>query len=109
MQDKDKYILKTAASEIVIRMKRLTAIWEELDYFTAHGVVKPDKNLTLQQQIEEMDIGEVLRLYDNLPPLICKWKKKLDKMPEGPQKESMKINLALKESELEAIKSLKNT
>jgi hypothetical protein len=113
MQDKNKnmktqYEIEVFAGKIHNNMQRLTKIWAELDYFHEHGRLTPDKGLTLQRQIREMEIGEILTLYDNLPPLITRWKQKLKNMPEGPNKESLKLNLALKESELRAIKALKD-
>jgi hypothetical protein len=108
MQDKElKYKRSIFAGKIVQNMRRVAFIWKELDYYTLHGREAPDKKLTLQRQINEMTIKEILILYDNLPPLISRWNKKIETMPEGPEKDNLKMNLELKKSELKAIKALK--
>lgn len=108
MQDKEiKYKRSIYAGKIAQNMKRVAFIWKELDYYTAHGREAPDKKQTLQRQINEMSIKEILILYDNLPPLISRWNKKLENMPDGPEKDNLKMNLELKKSELKAIKELK--
>lgn len=109
MTDETKqYIRELNAKEIVQKMRRITVLHEEIDFFTEHGRLMPNKGLTLQQQIKDLSIGEILRMKDNLPPLISKWKAKLKKMEDGPKKEQLKINLALKEGELAQINALKD-
>lgn len=104
----EEYIRELHAKEVVSKMKRITVIHSEIDYFTEHGRIMPNKGLTLKQVIADLSIGEILRMKDNLPPLISKWKTKLKAMPDGPKKEQLKINLALKESELAQINKLKD-
>lgn len=95
------------AGKIVNTMRRITRIWYELDFFAAHGRPLNNKKSTLQRQINELSIREILILYDNLPPLISRWKKKLATLPEGKEKTELQMNLELKISELNAIKALK--
>jgi hypothetical protein len=107
-QDKKKYLIEMYAGKVVSNMKRITAIWSKLDYYTEHGIEEPQHDSTLEQQIEDLSIGEILQLYDNLPPLISRWKKKIKELPEGKEKEVLKKNLELKENELARIKKLKD-
>ena len=94
------------ASEIVSDSDKLTDIWDQLNYFDKHKVLRDDSNAR-PSVVEDMETSEIITRLLTLPSFISKSIKKLKSMPEGDAKENFKKLIEDKQKELESIKNLR--
>jgi len=98
-------ILKIARS-IVLDSDRLTEIWDELDYYDKHKVLKDD-NKYGNFNVDELDIPEIITRLLTLPSFITKASKRLKSITDKDKKEELQKLIDDKKAELEAIKALR--
>jgi hypothetical protein len=75
MQDNTKTLI--AAKTAVTCLKRITAIWEELDYYSRYNVLRPQNAPTVKRDIAEMELSELISFIWNINPMISKERNRL--------------------------------
>lgn len=107
MDKKDQLLLQKCAGTIVGNHKAIKAYWDEIDHFREFGSTPTESQRVLKQNVEDMSIGQIVTLCFTLPQFICKMKKKLKNMADGPEKLQTMLELQIKEAELNEIKNLR--
>lgn len=98
--------LAILAAQITEDSDKLTDIWDQLNYYDKHKVLRDDSNAKLSA-IQDLDTSEIITRLLTLPSFISKSQKKLSKMPDGEAKDQLKKLIEDKKLELESIKNLR--
>jgi len=97
----------TESLEILTLQSKIRNDWEKIDHYNEYGSIMADK-VVLHRNVSDLSLGEIVTACFTLPPFITKGRKKLELMPDGPEKIKLETDLLVKESELAAIKNLRS-
>lgn len=103
----EKSKLNNLAEQIVLLRKKINAKWTLIDHYKKYGTIADKKIPILARNVSDLSLGQIITACFTLPPYLSKAKAKYEKMPEGPEKIKLGIDIKIKETELQNIKALR--
>jgi hypothetical protein len=99
---------QTAATAIMVRMNRVTELWEMLDRYAETGVIEVKTNGPVRRRIDEMSRGDLIRFFFTIHPTITKLKKRLAAAKDEAKKAELQAELMMRQAELEELYKIRD-
>lgn len=107
MDNKEKTIFDIC-EKIVSNRKQLIRLWKEVDHIKEHGVEPDVAQKFLSPAQDSLTIGQAVTIALNFPSWITRNKRRLEQMPESPERNVLEQEFAARSAALELVKSLRD-
>jgi len=89
---------------IIRERDEINKIWKLIKDYHENGVVKEKVEIKEKTKIDELSIGELIKLSKNLPTYLSKDREKLKTMPDGQQKNKVLNRIMEREVQFDLVK-----
>jgi hypothetical protein len=97
--------LSEIAKQIVAHRKQIIQLWKDIDYYEKNGTDRVDDKALVPDQ-RDITIGYAVNVCLTYPSWLSKAKTRLDKLPEGAEKERLQQECDIKRETLSRVKAL---